>query len=80
MALAEGWWVLGGGGDTCAGLAGEGETGESQPREPACMWRVWPSVAVSNRAAHGFVKFYSARSTRAFSLLKTPTTFSQLRI
>ena len=44
---------MGGGGDTCAGLAGEGETGESQPREPACMWRVWPSVAVSIRAVQG---------------------------
>ena len=45
--------LVGGGGDTCAGLAGEGETGESPPREPACMWRVWPSVAVSIRAVHG---------------------------
>ena len=49
--LAEGWIV--GGGDTCAGLASEGETGESPPREPGCMWRVWPSVAVSTRAANG---------------------------
>ena len=64
--------LVGGGGDTCAGLAGEGETGESQPREPACMWRVWPSVAVSTIAAHGFVKFHSARRSL---LLLGPTPY-----
>ena len=67
--LSEGWIV--GGGDTCAGLASEGETGESPPREPGCMWRVWPSVAVSTRAANGLREFHSARR----SLLLRPSPF-----
>ena len=72
----EGWIV--GGGDTCAGLASEGETGESPPREPGCMWRVWPSVAVSTRAANGLREISQCPQkspTKAFFFFRVPTTF-----